>query len=365
MDILVIGGTRYFGLAAVEQLLEAGHKVSIFSRGNVRPPFWKDIEHIEGDREDAEGMAQRLAGRHFDGVIDNQCFDRQEAESVIAALRGRVGRYVVASTVSVYGEGGHALGRHTITEPLTDQERFAVDYRTLEPVRETVLDNSKQPWEYRANLAEYGEGKRQMERVMLESAADWPWIVVRVPATMGPGDPSGRFAWWLTRILDGAPILLPDGGAHAVQLGYSRDLARFLIRLLEDGAPRNIYNYAQHEMPALVNWLGVMAAAADRPLNTLTVPSEILQRYTHLPWNKWSYAPFSSSPLLMNLDKAQADIGLDYRVSLAHWMATTVDAHLAESEPPAPDQVEERALEVEFAGRWKTAAADLGSVLGA
>ena len=66
MDILVIGGTRYFGLAAVEQLLEAGHKVSIFSRGNVRPPFWKDIEHIEGDREDAEGMAQRPAGRHFD-----------------------------------------------------------------------------------------------------------------------------------------------------------------------------------------------------------------------------------------------------------------------------------------------------------
>ena len=50
MDILVIGGTRYFGLAAVEQLLEAGHKVSIFSRGHVRPPFWKDIEHIKGDR---------------------------------------------------------------------------------------------------------------------------------------------------------------------------------------------------------------------------------------------------------------------------------------------------------------------------
>jgi hypothetical protein len=172
---------------------------------------------------------------------------------VIAALRGRVGRYVVASTVSVsvYGEGGHALGRHTVTEPLIDEERFAVDYRTLEPVRETDL----------------------------------------------------------------------------------------------------------------VNWLGVMAAAAGKPLNAVSVPSEILQRYTQLPWKQWSYAPFSSSPLLMNLDKAQADIGLDYRVSLAQWMATTVAAHL-ESESPDPEQIEQRALEVEFAGRWQPAAADLGRALG-
>lgn len=49
MDTLVIGGTGFFGLAAVEQLLAAGHQVSIFSRGNVRPtsasttaPGWRN-----------------------------------------------------------------------------------------------------------------------------------------------------------------------------------------------------------------------------------------------------------------------------------------------------------------------------------
>jgi nucleoside-diphosphate-sugar epimerase len=364
MDILVIGGTRYFGLAAVEQLLEAGHKVSIFSRGNVRPPFWADIEHIEGDREDADGMAARLDGRRFDGVIDNQCYDRQEAESVIRALRGRVGRYVVASTVSVYGEAGHANTRHTVTEPLTEEERFAVDYRYLEPVRETDLDNAGHPWEYRDNLSEYGEGKRHMERVMLESPDDWPWIVVRVPATLGPGDPSGRFAWWLTRILDGDPILLPDGGTHAVQLGYSHDLARFLLRLLEDGPTRNIYNYAQAETPTLSNWLRAMAAAADKPLNTVQVPAEILQRHTTLPWKEWSYAPFSYCPLLMCLDKAQADIGLDYRARLEEWMGITVASYLAD-----PDSLsvakhgEERPVETEFASRWERAGADLAQAL--
>ncbi|MBT4097616.1 MAG: NAD-dependent epimerase/dehydratase family protein, partial [Gemmatimonadetes bacterium] len=102
MDILVVGGTRFFGRCTVELLLAAGHKVTIFSRGNIRPSFWDDIEHIAGDREDAEGLRQLLAGRQFDSVLDNQCYDEQEARSIIDALQGRIGRYVVASTVSVY-----------------------------------------------------------------------------------------------------------------------------------------------------------------------------------------------------------------------------------------------------------------------
>ncbi|MCY3737623.1 MAG: NAD-dependent epimerase/dehydratase family protein [Gemmatimonadaceae bacterium] len=361
MDVLVMGGTGYFGLAAVEQMLEAGHRVSIFSRGNSRPGFWDDIEHIEGDRGDAKGLARSLEGRRFDGVIDNQCFNRREAESAVRALRGRVGRYVVASTVSVYGEAGHSHRRSTAAEPLADEERFAVDYRPLEPVRESDLDVSGQSWEYRDDVDEYGEGKRMMERVMLESPDDWPWIVVRVPATLGPADPSGRFAWWLTRILDGGPVLLPDGGLHAVQVGFSEDLARFLVRLLEDGPPRNTYNYAQAETPALVNWLRIMAEAADRPLRAVSVPSEVLERHSGLPWREWSFAPFSSCPLLMNLDKAQGDVGLDYRLSGEEWTRRTVEWYAADpGRLSTAKHGEERPAEIEFAGRWSRALEDLG-----
>ena len=361
MDVLIIGGTRYFGRSAVEQLLEAGHKLTILSRGNVRPPFWNHIEHIPADRTDATGLREQLAGRRFDGVIDNQCFNREEAESIIAALRGRVGRYVVASTVSVYGEGGHAHYRHTARKKLSEEERFAVDYRYLEPVRETDLDNANHPWEYRTQLSEYGEGKRHMERVMLESPEDWPWVVVRVPATLGPGDPSGRFAWWLSRILDGGPILLPDGGHHAVQLGYSRDLSNFLIRLLEQSPKHTIYNYAQAETPTLANWLRVIAAAAAKPLNTMPVPSQILQQHTELPWEEWSYAPFSYCPLLMSLTKAEIDIGLDFRTPLREWVQTTVDAYLDDPGALAETKhAEERPGEIEFAGKWS---ASLGKLI--
>lgn len=356
MDVLVIGGTKYFGRGAVKQLLEAGHNVSVFSRGNARPDFWGQIEHIEGDRTVPDSLKAGLAGRRFDGVIDNLCFNREEAESVIAALRGRVGRYVVASTVSVYGEGGHARGRHTVRQPLTEEERFAVDYRYLEPVSERALDNADHPWEYRENLSPYGEGKRHTERVMLESPADWPWVVVRVPATLGPSDPSGRFAWWLSRIVDGDPILLPDGGAHAVQVGYSGDLSQFLVRLQTRGAARSIYNYAQPETPSLVNFLRCMAASARLPLNTVPVPAEVLQRHTDLPWEEWSYAPFCYCPLLMSTARAEAEVGLQYRVSMQEWVGATVESYLSDRDALLADQeADHRAEELRFASRWAAA----------
>jgi len=47
--VLVIGGTTFFGKAIVEELLEAGHKVSVFSRGQKRPAFFEQgVEHIQG-----------------------------------------------------------------------------------------------------------------------------------------------------------------------------------------------------------------------------------------------------------------------------------------------------------------------------
>ena len=37
--ILVIGGTRFFGLRLVEGLLEAGHAVTLATRGRAADPF--------------------------------------------------------------------------------------------------------------------------------------------------------------------------------------------------------------------------------------------------------------------------------------------------------------------------------------
>ena len=165
--------------------------------------------------------------------------------------------------------------------------------------------------------------------------------------------------------MDGGPVLLPDGGTHAVQLGYSDDLSQFLICLQCEGEVRSIYNYAQPETPGLVNFLRAMAGAAGRPLNIVAVPSDTLQRYTELPWEEWSYAPFCYCPLLMSTSGAEAQVGLEFRTPIEECVRITVDSYLSDRKTLlAAQNAEHRAAELELASRWQAVGRSLPELLG-
>ncbi len=50
MNILVLGGTRFFGKTLVEQLGSAGHAVTVLSRGKLPPPAGA-AAHVSGALE--------------------------------------------------------------------------------------------------------------------------------------------------------------------------------------------------------------------------------------------------------------------------------------------------------------------------
>lgn len=52
MNILMLGGTRFFGVQTVEALLERGHTVTIATRGNVPDKFGTSVSRIIFDRTD-------------------------------------------------------------------------------------------------------------------------------------------------------------------------------------------------------------------------------------------------------------------------------------------------------------------------
>lgn len=54
MNILVIGGTRFFGIHTVNALLEKGHKVTLATRGNTNNIFCDRVEYITIERTNAE-----------------------------------------------------------------------------------------------------------------------------------------------------------------------------------------------------------------------------------------------------------------------------------------------------------------------
>ena len=70
MKILVIGGTRYFGIHMINKLLEQGHEVTIATRGKTPDSYGDKVERITIQRTNEESMREALQGKHFDVVID-------------------------------------------------------------------------------------------------------------------------------------------------------------------------------------------------------------------------------------------------------------------------------------------------------
>jgi len=53
---------------------------------------------------------------------------------------------------------------------------------------------------------------------------------------IGPGDPTGRFTHWPTRLTEGGEVLAPGDGATPVQYIDGRDLGAWVVRVIEDRA---------------------------------------------------------------------------------------------------------------------------------
>ena len=52
MKILVVGGTRFFGIPMVNALLASGHDVTIATRGNAKADFAGEVKSVVFDRTD-------------------------------------------------------------------------------------------------------------------------------------------------------------------------------------------------------------------------------------------------------------------------------------------------------------------------
>ena len=101
MKILVIGGTRFFGIHMVEELLKTGHDVTIATRGLSADGFSRRVQRIVFDRTDADSVRNALSGRHFDVIIDKLAYCSNDIRSVMDVAD--CNQYIHMSTTAVYG----------------------------------------------------------------------------------------------------------------------------------------------------------------------------------------------------------------------------------------------------------------------
>lgn len=320
MHVLVIGGTRFVGYLLVWRLLARGDRVTILNRGTHADPFGDRVERLRGDRR--TDLARLVEGRRFDAAVDFAAYDGPEVEAVVRSLRAD--HYVFVSTGQVY------LVREGCPKPSRES-----DYEGKVLARPSTPDEVSQ-WEY-------GVFKRDGEDV-LARATSFPSTRVRIPIVNGERDHSGRLESYLWRILDGGPIVLPDGGAHRVRHTYGHDVARAIAGLL--GAARTLgqaYNFANDETPTLAELVAGLAEDLGAPLRTASVPSSRLLEAGLAPRD---VSPFSSAwQSFLDPARARAELGF-VATPLAVQLRSIVASFLANVPASAPESYANRSREL-------------------
>lgn len=208
MKVLVLGGTRFFGVHTVRELLKNGHEVTIATRGRTPDGFGGVVERITLDRTNPQSMREALKGRHFDAVIDKIGYCSNDIRYAMDALD--CDRYIYMSTTAVY-------------EPKrmrTREEDF--DGHDGELV---WCDRQDFPYEV---------VKRHAERALCQAYDDRPWVAVRYPFVVGPDDYTKRLLFYVEHTLKGLPMRIDNVDAP---MGFIRsDEAGQLMAFLVDHA---------------------------------------------------------------------------------------------------------------------------------
>ncbi len=205
MRLLTIGGGRFSGRALTGQALERGHDLTIFHRGSGPDDPWPEAEHVHGDRADGFGA---LEGRRFDAVVDFCGYVPREVREAASAFAG-TGRYAFISSVSAHREDARAGA----TE---DDDIYQPPFPDTEEIT----------WET------YGPLKVACEQEVSKAFGDRA-LLIRPGYIVGPHDPTDRFTYWLRRAARGGQMLAPAPADQAMQWIDARDLAAFVLDLIE------------------------------------------------------------------------------------------------------------------------------------
>jgi 2'-hydroxyisoflavone reductase len=163
----------------------------------------------------------------------------------------------------------------------------------------------------------YGGLKALCERAAGEALPNRT-LIVRPGLIVGPHDYTDRFTYWVARIARGGEVLAPGRPGRPVQFIDARDLAEWIVRILER-KETGVYN--ADGLPGTVTMEDVLAecqAASDSGASLTWVTEEYLRQEKVAAWGEMPLwmpeedAPARKGSMLINCDRALAS-GLTFR----------------------------------------------------
>ncbi|PRW59559.1 chloroplast stem-loop-binding [Chlorella sorokiniana] len=279
--ILMLGGTRFIGVYLARMLVDAGHDVTLLTRGKkpvtFRIPddtdesferFASSIKHIACDRTDAAAMKQLLGNQGFEVVYDINGREADEAEIVLDAVGPNLQQYIFCSSAGVYKK----------SEQMPHREEDDVDF------------NSRH------------KGKLYTEDLLQRRGVNW--TSVRPVYIYGPLNYNPVEEWFFHRIKAGRPIPVPNSGMQVTQLGHVKDLATAFVKILGNPrAARQVYNISGERF---VTFDGLAKACAQAM--GFREPELVHYNPKDFDFGKAKAFPMRDQHFFASVDKAMEDL---------------------------------------------------------
>lgn len=193
MKILVMGGTRFFGIHMVNELLSKGHDITIATRGKVSDDYGSKVKRIIIERTSEKSMKNTLSGKHYDVVIDKIAYCSNDIRYVMESVDHD--KYIHMSSTAVYEP------KHINT---MESEFDGVS-------KELVWCNRE--------AFPYEEIKRQAECALRQEYSNRNWIAVRYPFVIGKDDYTKRLLHYVEHTIKSVPMNIDN---LDYQMGYIR-----------------------------------------------------------------------------------------------------------------------------------------------
>ncbi len=258
MKLLILGGTRFLGRHIAEQALASGHEVTLLHRGQSGPQLFPQARHLIANRDGDLGV---LAQGQWDAAIDTSAYVPRQVKTVAAALGTRVGHYQLVSSISAYASfDGPGADETSATQTLPD------------PTVETVTGET------------YG-GLKALCETAAQAAFGSRCLVNRPGLIVGPHDPTGRFTWWVQRLLRGGVVLAPGDPNTPVQFIDARDAAAWMLLQAERATP-GVFNLTGPALPLTIGgFLNTARDSLNPSANLQWVGEQFLLDQGVAPWS--------------------------------------------------------------------------------
>ena len=301
MKLLILGGTRFLGRQVVVAAHARGHEVTLFNRGNFSSEGLGAVESLKGDRHTE---LHKLQGRRWDAVVDTSGHLPRAVRAAAEVLSAEVEQYVFVSSQNAYKD---------VSVPGIDETYPRATLTDEQLERANAIDTSGQP-----SYAELYGGLKALCEQAIEEVMPGRVLIIRPGLIVGPDDYTDRFTYWLVRVAHGGEVLAPGPPDRFIQFIDVRDLAEWIILMIERRAT-GIYNaHGQPKTLTMQRLLDECKSVSGSDAEFTWASEEFLLKESVAAWSElplWlpeDAAPHLKGFMFINPDKAIA-AGLTFR----------------------------------------------------